>query len=101
MLGLKELRVANTRLHGPVPDDMSLLPFLDVVDIHNTLMTCCDNKSDARARADCQWDTGCDGPRLLPGWLLFNNVTRRPPLEESFSRDAILSQYTQTGANML
>jgi hypothetical protein len=47
MLGLQSLRLGNTRLHGTIPEELGHLPYLEHVDIHNTLMTCCQDVNEA------------------------------------------------------
>lgn len=93
MLGLQELNLGNTLLSGTIPQDLSLLPYLGFVDIHNTLMTCCSSMDEAEQRAN--------NNTLLPGFLVFSNEMRRSPRNEQLGRDPLLNTYMNTGSNML
>jgi hypothetical protein len=101
MLGLQELHLQQTLLRGALPDALGELPYLMVVDIRNTLMTCCNSTADADALIQSAVPRGAspgspgafDG--LLPQYVRFSD----PPLWETPARlDSVFFNFTLRAA---
>jgi hypothetical protein len=92
MQGLQELSISNTLISGTIPESLSQLPYLESVDMHNTLMTCCSS-----------WDSvqGRPAEQLLPAFLTFDSAVKRSPSNEMLGRNLLLNAYMNTGQNML
>jgi hypothetical protein len=91
MQGLQQLSISNTLLSGTIPQSLAQLPYLETVDMHNTLMTCCDTWQNATARQAA----------LLPAFLTFDATVQRSPSIEMLGRNPLLNAYLNTGQNML
>lgn len=109
MLGLQDLYLQQTMLHGALPHDLGLLPYLMVVDVRNTLMSCCTTSSQAANAAAVgsllpsflQFDTTSppESPQLLDG-LGFHTLTDgAQPWELAFEAEAG-TVLEDPGANM-
>uniref|UniRef100_A0A383VRU3 Leucine-rich repeat-containing N-terminal plant-type domain-containing protein n=1 Tax=Tetradesmus obliquus TaxID=3088 RepID=A0A383VRU3_TETOB len=92
MQGLQQLSISNTLISGTIPEALSQLPYLESVDMHNTLMTCCGNWSDVQSRTPAQ---------LLPAFLTFDADLKRSPSNEMLGHNPLLNAYMNTGQNML
>lgn len=94
-MGLNNLIISNTRIQGTIPKELGDLPFLQYVDMHNTLMTCCRTEDEALQHSQ--------NNSLVPGFLSLNqSATMQPIIDASLnSRDAALAGYLNTGSNMV
>jgi len=105
MLGLQSLDLSNTRIKGRIPLELGNLPFLMAVDLRNTLMTCCDNYSDAY-HAQQQYSPGNasghdSAHRLLPPFLQFNDANKRSPIDQRMPSDPFLRKMMATGQDLM
>jgi hypothetical protein len=91
MQGLQQLSISNTLISGTIPQSLSQLPYLESVDMHNTLMTCCKSWQDVQAPQ----------VELLPAFLTFDASVQRSPSNEMLGRNWLLNTYMNTGQNML
>jgi hypothetical protein len=91
MQGLQQLSISNTLISGTIPASLAQLPYLEAVDMHNTLMTCCHSWQDA---------TAPQAP-LLPAFLTFDASVQLSPSNEMLGRNPLLNLYMNTGQNML
>jgi hypothetical protein len=89
MQGLQQLAISNTLISGTIPQSLALLPYLESVDMHNTLMTCCRSWQDVQSQ------------QLLPYFLTFDATVQRSPSNEMLGRNSLLNAYMNTGQNML
>ena len=69
-MGLQILNLRDTKVYGSIPYSLGKLPFLNLVDIRNTLMTCCNSSSAATAAKQNQ--------SLLPDFLNFTSTYAAP-----------------------
>lgn len=94
-MGLTNIIISNTRVQGTIPKELGDLPFLQFVDMHNTLMTCCHTEEEA---LEAQNDNA-----LVPQFLTLNDTATMQPIIDNrlTSRDAALAGFLNTGSNMM
>lgn len=71
MLGLQELHLQQTSIRGTLPPELGQLPFLMLVDVRNTLMTCCLTAAQA--------DAAYAKRKLLPSYIEFSDSLMETP----------------------
>lgn len=94
MTGLASLVVSNTRIRGTIPAELGYLPYLQTIDLHNTLMTCCHTENEAVQQLQ--------NNTLLPNFLVLDASSPQPPILDLRlnNRDAVLAGLLNTGGNM-